>query len=248
MLSFTFKSQSWRMKKQAEAVKEIPNVRTTLTLDPHDALGEFVFRTVAFSVRKLINFFRLSPASMNIYLAYSRKEFNTLVGRKTQHWQVGWANCPKNEMYIFSPLVFEKESIHKKEDFPSVLLHELAHLLTYQLYPFFEPMWLTEGLAYFIAGQGKRDVSIRLPLAGDYLLKIDTTKNWEENVHRGAYQLSFLWVAFLVKEFGKGKLLKLLTEVSFPYDSRKFAQRFKKVYRQDIGTLEKEFRILEERG
>jgi len=209
--------------------------------DPHK---DFVLKELEFSLGKLKRFFKLPFFPINVFLVYSRKEFDNFIGRKTAPWEVGSANCPKNEVYLLSPLIFEKESMHKKGGFSGVLTHELAHLFTHQLYPFYEPLWLREGLAYFVAGQGKSEFRQKVNLLisnGDFLSRIDTTKSWRENLYKDVYQLSFLWVSFLIKKFGKEKILELLRRINFPYEGVKFGEVFVQVYRQDLDSLQKEF-------
>lgn len=210
-------------------------------LDPYK---DFVLEEIGRSLKKVKKFFNLPLFPIKVCLVYSRKEFNKFIGKKTSSWMVGYTNCPKNEIYLLSPLVFEKESVHKKKNFPKVLTHELAHLFTYQLYPFYEPRWLLEGLAYFVANQGKSDFRQRVKLLindDDFLSKIDTTKKWQENLYHGAYQLSFLWTSFLIKKFGKEKILKLLKKIDFPYRRTRFIKVFEWVYKQNLNSLQKQF-------
>jgi len=218
--------------------------KVTLIFKKTDPYKDFVLKELEFSLKKLKRFFKLPFFPINVCLAYSRKEFDKFIGRKTALWEVGSANCPKNEVYLLSPLIFEKESTHKKGSFPRVLTHELTHLFTYRLYPFYEPHWLREGLAYFIAGQGKPDFRQRVNLLvsnGDFLSRIDTTKSWRENLCNGAYQLSFLWVSFLIKKFGKEKILELPRRINFPYEKVKFGEVFEQLYQQNLNSLQKEF-------
>ena len=224
------------------AVESLPE--KTLGFQPRETYKDFVLKELEFSLKKLKRFFKLPFFPIKVFLAYSRKEFDNFIGRKTALWEVGSANCPKNEVCLLSPLIFEKESTHKKGDFPRVLTHELAHLFTYRLYPFYEPRWLREGLAYFIAGQGKPDFRQRVNLLvsnGDFLSRIDTAKSWRENLYHGAYHLSFLWVSFLIKKFGKERMLELFKKINFPYEKKKFDEVFIQVYRQDLDSLQKEF-------
>lgn len=226
----------------SKAVENLPE--KTLGFQPGEADKDFVLEELEFSFEKIKRFFKLPFFPIKVYLSYSRKEFDEFIGRKTALWEVGNANCSKNEICLLSPLVFEEESTHKRGDFPGVLTHELAHLFIHRLYPFYEPHWLREGLAYFIAGQGKPDFRQRVKLSvgdGDFLLKIDTAKSWQENLYYGAYQLSFLWVSFLIKKFGEEKMIELLKKIDFPYEKVRFDEIFEQLYQQNMDSLEKEF-------
>lgn len=218
--------------------------KVTLVFKKADPYKNFILKKMRYSLEKVKKFFNLSPFSIKVHLAYSRKEFDKFIGRKTAPWEVGHANCPKNEICLLSPLIFEKESTHKKEDFSKVLTHELVHLFTHKLYSFYEPHWLREGLAYFIAGQGKPDFRQRVKFLvsnGDFLSRIDTTKNWRGNLYNGAYQLSFLWISFLIKKLSKEKILELLKKVDFPYERVSFAKAFEQVYQQNLDSLQRQF-------
>lgn len=218
--------------------------KITFIFQETDSYKDFVLKEIDRSFEKVKKFFNPSSFPIKVCLVYSREEFDKFIGKKTASWMVGHTNCPKNEIYLLSPLVFEKESTHRKEDFPKVLTHELTHLFTYQLYPFYEPRWLLEGLAYFVANQSKSDFRqrVKLLINNDYFLsKIDTTRNWQENLYHGAYQLSFLWTSFLIKKFGKEKILKLLGKTGFSYKRAQFIKVFEQVYQQNLNSLEKQF-------
>lgn len=203
----------------------------------------FILKKIKQSFVKLKIFFNLPFFQIKIYLAYSRKEFEKFISRKSASWQVGHTNCPKNEIYLLSPSVFEEESIHKKEDFPKVLTHELTHLFTYKLYSSYEPRWLIEGLAYYIAGQGKVNLKkkIKLKLKNNFLSQIDTKKMWKKNLQNGAYQLSFLWTDFLIKKFGREKILELLRQINLPYKRVNFYSDFRKIYQYNLTYLQADF-------
>lgn len=223
---------------------KIQKGKIAVILRDRDSHKDFVLKKLVYSLGKVKRFFRLAPFPVKIYFAYSRKEFDKFLGRKTASWEVGYANCPKNEVCLLSPLVFEKASTHKKEDFPQVLMHELVHLFTHRLYPFYEPHWLREGLAYFIADQDKPDFKQRVKLlidSDDFLSSIDTTKSWRENLYKGVYQLSFLWISFLIKKFSKEKMIELLRRIDFPYEKVRFDGVFEQLYQQNPNSLQKEF-------
>lgn len=188
--------------------------KVDVLLRQDDPYKDFVLKKIAGSFNKLRKFFPIMPNLVSVFLVYSRKEFDKFVGKKTKGWQVGHANSTRGMIYVFSPLVFEKESSHKKGDFPKVLTHELAHIFIHKIYPYYEPRWLVEGLAYYLAG-----------MKGG-----------------SKFGLSFLWVKFLVENFGKEKLFALMKKCGFPYQREKFLKVFKIVYGAEMNFLEEKFR------
>lgn len=223
---------------------KIQRQKITFIFKETDPFKDSVLKEIGHSLEKIKEFFNSPPFPIMVHFAYSRKEFNKFVGQKTPSWMVGYANCSKNEIYFLSPLVFEKESSHKKKDFPRVLTHELVHLFTHQIYPFYEPHWLREGLAYFIAQQGKLDFKQRARLLinnDNFLSRIDTTKNWQRSLYKGAYELSFLWTSFLIKKFGKEKILELLKKIDSSYRRARFNIFFDQIYQQSLASLQGQF-------
>ncbi|MBU2591831.1 MAG: hypothetical protein ABH867_04365 [Patescibacteria group bacterium] len=223
---------------------KVQDGKITLIFKKKSVVENFILKELSRSLKKARKFFELSLFPIKIYLLDLREDFDRFAGKKTAAWEVGRTNCSQNTIYLLSPSAFESDSIHKKRDFPKVLTHELIHLFTHQLYPFYEPHWLREGLAYFVADQGKANSIEKLKLLfinGNFLAKIDSSTNWRKNLHKGVYQASFLWVSFLLKKFGKKKILSLLRETNFPYERAKFAKVFQQVYQQNLYFLQKQF-------
>ena len=94
---------------------------------------------------------------------------------------------------------FSKYSSHKnKEEFWQALKHEYCHIYFRQITGGSYPLWLNEGLANYLAGQEKKETN---PLdVFSYFNKTDT----------GIYNVGYFWIKFLIKKFGKKKIVQLI--------------------------------------
>ena len=57
---------------------------------------------------------------------------------------------------------------------------------------------------------------------------------YEKDVKKGAYDEGGMVVKILVENFGKKKLLKLISQTKGANDKRKFAKLFKEIYNFDL--------------
>lgn len=189
--------------------------------------------------QRIFQFFGFGIPSLKLVLLYTRKEMDELRQEKTPSWLVGQAD--KNTICLFSPSVFEKESIHKRSEFKKVLFHEMTHLFICQIHSSFEPRWLEEGLAYFVAGQRGKEFDSRFFLNQELPFLIDIERRWQKALPHGAYTISFLLVEFLIKRFGKEKIIKFLSSLQGKYNRKKLCQNFRQIYGQEITEVVEEF-------
>jgi len=162
-------------------------------------------------------------ADVKIFFCYSRHDFDTFAKKKTPNWMVGISG--HKEILIFSPSVFEKVSSHPMSDFVPVLTHEIAHVFVNQIYEFKYPVWLSEGICGYIAGQDRtRKVSKE---SIKRLALIHDAKGWGKAYN---YSQAFLFTSYLIETFGKRKLFRLLKELGKRDSFSVFSRRFKRVY------------------
>jgi hypothetical protein len=181
------------------------------------------------ATEELNDFFELNweKNKPRIFLVKDRKSINKLMERKTQDWIVGWVN--KMDVFVLDKDNYEKESCHKyseKEYFNSIK-HELAHVFTQVFSGIFnkqiQPDWLWEGVAIYLSNQNKTK---RRPLKLKEFLRYYSHKNKNSSV----YNESGFAVEFLVKNFGKQKLLNLIKSLKDIDSEEKFAKKFKEIY------------------
>src|SRR3989339_1072467 len=100
--------------------------------------------------KELVLFFGVYPPKVRLRFIYTRAEMNKHWGGKTEKWLCGMVD-PKSIyiIYIFSPLVFEKLTTHKKDEIISTVIHETAHTFVSQINKKCFA-WVNEGVCQFL--------------------------------------------------------------------------------------------------
>jgi len=184
---------------------------------------------------KLVNcFFDQKIPEIDINIINSRNEFDILNGRKTYKWEVGYTFLKNNKVniVIFNPESFEKYTTHKKDEFESILIHELTHAYTGYVLKFFYPKWLHEGLVGYLAEQYKNS-NIKSEDVIE-LSKIHSLEDWSKT---NKYSESFLFTKFLFDEFGKEKMINFMKNLGWKISPEDFVDSFKKYFNKDITSL-----------
>jgi len=176
------------------------------------------------SVTKEYNsFFNFKINDPLIYIVTSRKDFDLIVGRKTENWLV--AITRGNNIYILDKEKFSKESNHKSEDFWQTLRHEYSHVYYTQITHSHFPRWLNEGLAGYLSNK-------KLIIDDKIQSKIFNIFFDFNKCNADTYRIGQFWVKQMIKKFGKRKLLELIKSLDFDEEMsiRRFAIKFYKVY------------------
>jgi len=180
-------------------------------------------------VRELNVFFdlNLEKNKPKIFLVKDRKSINKLIGEKTQDWVVGWVD--NSNVFVLDKENFERESCHKysEKGYSNLIKHELVHVLT----QFFsgilnmsiKPDWLWEGLAIYLSNQNRNK---KKPNQLKEFIKFYSQNNKSSKV----YKESGFAVEFLVKNFGRQKLLNLIKSLKNINSEKAFAKKFKEIY------------------
>ncbi len=177
---------------------------------------------------KVLKFFNNPKAKLNVNVIFlkTREEMDKVCKRKTEKWVVG--NSLKNRIYIFHPDVFHKVSSHPKKEFSPVLVHEICHVYQQQNFKFNFPMWLNEGIAYVVANQTKKKFK------KSDIRRCHTFKEWEKN-HQ--YNSSGSFVQYLIKKYGKNKLIMLMKSLKKYETKKSFNNKFKEVFNEDFDSV-----------
>jgi hypothetical protein len=168
-------------------------------------------------------FFDFKIKDPSLYFVASRKDFDLIVGRKTENWLVAIVRA--NSIYILDRKIFAKESNHKKEEFWLALKHEYSHIYYSQIIKSHYPIWLNEGLASHLSGKKiivkEKDQKQLLNVFGYY-----------KKSGKDVYTVSQYWVEFLLKEYGHEKLIQLIKslDIKAELSSSYFNQQFYKIY------------------
>ena len=181
------------------------------------------------AMKELDDFFKINWEynKPRIILVPDRKTIDSLRGKKTEPWIVGWAS--RTNVFLLNPKKFEKESNHKysNEKFSALIKHEICHCFLDVVAKGYsqKPRWLIEGVCIYLSGQNKFK---NKPSQLKEFLK------YEENVGLSVYRESGFALEFLIKKYGKNKLIKLLKSLSKIKSKKEFATLFKKIYGFDL--------------
>lgn len=173
----------------------------------------------------------ISP--IKICFIYSPEEFMFFSGhQKLKKWVVACARS-KHTIYIFSPSVVEKYTIHKKDHFYFTLLHEISHFFYRQaiddkdLAKF--SMW-NEGIAEYIADRRKpKGIDSSLSTLVEFLE--DPTMD---------YKAGHLLVDCIMSEFGSAankKIIQFLMETDESWNKKDLFRRFEEIFGIDVNKL-----------
>ncbi len=185
-------------------------------------------------------FFEIERFPFQVKFLSSREEIDAKKETKTPEWVVGWTNKQNKELFILHPYFWEKESCHPRESFSKVLVHEITHLFTYRLYPFSVPVWLVEGLATYIAEQKQSLEKIDKNLLKEgFLSQLAVLKKYEDIERSQVYRLSYLWIKYLLEEYGKKTFLNFINKLTnYPKDQNEI---FSNSYSISFKEAEKRF-------
>ena len=154
----------------------------------------------------------------SICVLKNRKEID-LFQYKSERWVVGFTKGG-NVVYVLEQKNIEKESSHKKyssQKYFQLIKHELCHLF-YQIkaggkqYP---PRWLTEGVSIYLS----RQIQEKKPVE-KFICFIESYKNNND----GTYLESGRSVQLLIENFGKKKMLELISKLKDTKSEKEFAQ------------------------
>ena len=172
----------------------------------------------------MINWIENTPV---VFLVDTRKDFDLLVNEKSENWIVG-QNLGNDRLLLLSPEGYEKESIHRycDEEYFFLIKHELSHLF-YNIFSNEKgPNWLNEGFAIFTSGQLKKKKRIK---------KFKNFLKYYDHFDKGIYEESGFVVEFLIKKFGKERVLEFLKKLKSVNNEKEFKESFEKEFGFELG-------------
>ncbi len=116
---------------------------------------------------------------------------------------------------LYEPPV-ESTSSYNRKEYNQVVFHELIHYITDLLFGKL-PEWLTEGIAVYLDGSYKQDITNLLKIISTYEIpsvsdmKDDTfvVETSEKTIYNG-YDLSYLMVRYMIETLGKDYLFMIM--------------------------------------
>ncbi len=207
-------------------IQKIDNIE--LHFDPNVDSEVEIKKSVQSAYEKNKLFFGCPLANkLEIRILYDREEMDSVLGFKTESWVVG--ATPNGTICIFSPKIFDKVSSHPVSNFVPVLTHEMAHIFTDELFRFYQPKWLHEGLAGHVAEQYK---NIYLKKITNFE-ELHSKKDWWKDPK---YPQASCFTTFLIEKFGKEQFLKFLKNLSENEEARKTFVTFTKLFKNNFST------------
>ena len=186
-------------------------------------------------MRKLSKFFgiRWIQDRPKIFLVANKRTIKDLRDGRVADWVQGWTNYKTSSVYMLATKEGRKRG--KIDYYLSGLLHEIAHLFFLKLAKVDEPhpIWLWEGVSLFLDGhtkQSKWNPNLPPKKLEDFMKYYDRHKLPGREQEAGVYRESGFAVEFLVKNFGKKKLLDLIKSLAKTKTKTAFAKKFKEIY------------------
>ena len=208
-------------------------------LDKEKEITKDIIKKCANAYNKNRKFFQKDCRFFRIRIANTESKFKKLAGKFYARWVKG-VGLKGKTVAIRSPRLYAE--CYKKyggtKDFEALLCHEICHIFTRQLNVYKGPYWFTEGLAMYIAGQvpGKsfktksRFTKKRIENLMFYRLKM-------KKLCSDMYVPHYYAVEYLIKKFGRKKLLKLINS----HKPRMTKPNYEKIFKRIYGLSYKEF-------
>jgi len=184
--------------------------------------------------------FPVKISNITVCVHNTRASYGKKLNKETEDWNIANAN-DNNRIDILSPEALLKESCHPKSDFLPTLTHEFSHLFAFRLAKGGAiPLWLNEGLSEYLAKQDQKVQGV-LYIENNFCEKLGTMKGWDKYINYSAYQISALFVLFLIKKYSIEKIKELISSLDKVYYYPRFEKIFFKVYGKDLNETEKLF-------
>jgi hypothetical protein len=180
-----------------------------------------------------VDFFGQKAKGIQVNFVYSDEELASVMPFAFQPWHKAFAKG--NSVWVFSPTLPKGSQLERR------LTHEQAHIFTNQIFGSTNPNWLREGIACLVANQYPETdgLSIDTTVGFD---KLHYAKDWQSN---SKYKRSDFFVKYLIGNYGKDTLFKLMSQIVPRIKSNnspeQFSQLFGEVYPQSFVVIEQTF-------
>lgn len=196
----------------------------------NDELIEKIFPMI---VEELSDFYEtgLKGGLPKVFVMANRETIDALRGKKSEPYQVGF--CMRGNVYILDRQSFPLESSHalpSNEEYIRIVKHETSHLFYASLSNnTYNPRWLWEGVALFTDGSLRHDLE-KPKIFQEFL---EFYKITDKRIY---YESGFA-VEFLVENYGKSRLLRMIKALSNTNSEREFKIMFRRIYGFDLSYI-----------
>lgn len=171
-------------------------------------------------------------ATFDVVFVETREEMDKIHGSPTEDWGVGGV-YDDNTVYIFDEEVFHKVSCHPGENFFPTLVHEIAHIYLENTFKFNQPIWLNEGISYVVGGQDKTSRDIHIDITNAH-----TPEEWGREF---PYGTSGRFTRYLIDNYGKDKIIKLIKNLVKNETKENFNKKFIEIYGKSFINILEEY-------
>lgn len=117
---------------------------------------------------------------------------------------------------LYEPTINSSAIEYSRKEYNKVIYHELIHYITDMYYGKL-PEWLTEGIAKYLDGSYKEDLTNLMPIIATYEIpdisnmqgETFVLKDTEKNIYDG-YDLSYLMIRYIIEVYSKDYLFTLM--------------------------------------
>ena len=203
-----------------------------MILTTKNNLSKNYISEIKFQFGFLKDFLNYDPGDIEITIL-SLKEFEEIYekenGKKSDNFVVGFA-AKKGRIFLLDKEDFILKK-HNKEEFEKVILHEFCHIFIRRIinprktYP-----WIEEGICQYLSfGDLRPNIHV--------LVDFNKLKSIEDWRIYHPYQQSALFFKFLVKTYGKNKLIDFIFRLKTIFEER----AFKEVFGKELNGLQEDF-------
>jgi hypothetical protein len=156
-------------------------------------------------------------SKVNVYIYPDLDTFHKAIGESdAPEWVVGTATPSANKIQMVNP---SNAGGQKQSDVMKIVVHEFTHIVVGKINSNVSkiPIWLNDGVATYEAGQDESTDKVLADVKK--VNKYHTLKNLEsmgsyDFGKKGGYQFSYLYVKYIVDEYGYDKLVALIKQPS----------------------------------
>lgn len=191
--------------------------------------------------KRLIDFFNVQPPKIYIYFVYTRIEMDKHWGRKSKITAMVDNKNPYL-IYIFSPLVFEKLTTHKKYEILPTIIHETAHTFVTQINKRCFA-WANEGVCQYVEGKNIHNNIVKKEnweWFKENKILIDPVISWRIIMEHEGYKIAYLIVKYIIKLCGKQAIIDILSIRRMNRD-RQIEQKISKILKSDLSVFLNKF-------
>lgn len=212
-------------------------------IDSKNKISDEIVRKCSYAYNENRKFFGKNCKFFKILIANTEREFRKLSGKFYSPWAKG-VSVKGKFIVIRCPELFHKTYLKfgGTFKFEALLAHEINHIFANHLNLYEGPYWFTEGIAMYVAGQipgkvYKNDVEITKEKAKSMMFY----RLIMRKLCMDMYVFHYLGVDYLIKKFGREKLLELIRLQFKDMKKKEYEGLFKKVYGVSYNKFIKDF-------